>query len=103
MRVSRRQRAALDAICDTFAPGLDGLPPASQTNVPEEIAALLARHPRPGERDRVLRLLSVWDVVAQPGRRFSRLDHDARERVLRSWRDSRSEQKRAAYKVLRKG
>jgi choline dehydrogenase-like flavoprotein len=102
MDVSRRQRAALDAICDAFAPGLDGLPPASQTDVPEEVLATLARHPRPAERDRVLRLLSVWEVAARPGRRFSRLDQPARERVLRGWRDSSLEERRAAYKVFRK-
>jgi long-chain-alcohol oxidase len=103
MMLSRRQRAALEAICDTFAPGLDGLPPASEIGVVDEIEALLERHPRAAERDRILRLLSAWEFVARPPRRFSRLSRDERENVLRAWRDSSSAQKRSAYKVFRKG
>ncbi len=103
MELSRRQRAALDAISDTFAPGLDGLPAASRAGVPEAFAEVVARHPRAAERERILRLLSAWELVAQPGRRFSRLSQRQRERVLRAWRDSSLEQKRSAYKVLRKG
>ena len=102
MKVSRRQRAALESICDTFAPGLDGLPAASAAGVPDAILALLERHPRPNERDDVMRLLTAWELAARPGRRFSRLDHAAREQVLRDWRDSRVERKRTAFKVLRK-
>jgi long-chain-alcohol oxidase len=100
--LSRRQWAALVAICDTFAPGLDGLPPASDLGVPEEIAAALARHPRAAERERVLRLLSVWELAAQPLRRFSSLPLAEREHILRSWRDSSLEQKRSAFKLFRK-
>ena len=103
MVLSRRQRAALEAICDTFAPGGDGLPSATEIGVPDEIVAAFARHPRAAERDRVLRLLSAWEFVARPPRRFSRLSQEEREDVLRAWRDSSSQQKRAAYKVLRKG
>jgi long-chain-alcohol oxidase len=103
MELSRRQRAALDAICDTFAPGLDGLPAASRARVPEAFVAAVARHPHPGERARILRLLSAWELAARPGRRFSRLSQPERERVLRTWRDSQNERRRSAYKVLRKG
>jgi long-chain-alcohol oxidase len=103
MELSRRQRAALDAICDTFAPGLDGLPAATALDIPDAFVEALARHPRESERARVLRLLSAWELVARPPRRFSRLPLAERERVLRAWRDSSSEQKRSAFKVLRKG
>src|SRR5687767_3048750 len=103
MELSRRQHAALVAICDTFAPGLDGLPPASETGVPEAIVGAFERHPRKRELQEILRLLSVWDHAARPPRRFSSLPLAAREQVLRSWRDSSLERKRAAYKVLRKG
>jgi long-chain-alcohol oxidase len=103
MELSRRQRAALDAISDTFAPGLDGLPPASRAGVPDAFIAAVARNPRPAERARILRLLSAWELAARPGRRFSRLSQQEREHVLRAWRDSRHEQRRSAYKVLRKG
>ena len=37
MELSRRQQAALVAICDTFAPGLDGLPSASEAGVPQRV------------------------------------------------------------------
>ena len=103
MELSRRQQAALVAICDTFAPGLDGLPAASDAGVPEEIVGALERHPRKAEVRDVLRLLSAWEHAARPARRFSSLSQAERERVLRSWRDSSLARKRSAYKVLRKG
>jgi long-chain-alcohol oxidase len=102
MELSRRQRAALVAICDTFAPGLDGLPAASAAGVPDEVIGALERHPRRGEVQDILRLLSVWERAARPPRRFSSLSLTERERVLRAWRDSTIERKRSAYKVLRK-
>jgi choline dehydrogenase-like flavoprotein len=103
MSLSRRQRAALGAIADTFAPGIDGLPSASAAGVPNRVEAAIARHPREAERRDLLRLLAAWELVARPGRRFSHLDQSAREEVLRAWRDSSSGRRRAAYKVLRKG
>lgn len=103
MELSRRQRAALDVICDTFAPGIDGLPAASSIGVADAFLDAVARHPRPAERTRILRLLSAWELAARPGRRFSRLSLAERERTLRAWRDSSIEQKRSAFKVLRKG
>ena len=60
MELSRRQHAALVAICDTFAPGLDGLPSASESGVPEAIVGAFERHPRKRELQEILRLLSVW-------------------------------------------
>ena len=102
MELSRRQHAALVAICDTFAPGLDGLPPASEAGVPAAVVGAFERHPRKRELQEILRLLSVWEHAARPPRRFSSLPLAAREQVLRSWRDSSLERKRSAYKVLRK-
>ena len=102
MELSRRQHAALVAICDTFSPGLDGLPPASEAGVPEAVVGAFERHPRKHELQEILRLLSVWEHAARPPRRFSSLPLAAREEVLRSWRDSSLERKRSAYKVLRK-
>jgi choline dehydrogenase-like flavoprotein len=102
MELSRRQRAALDAICDTFAPGLDGLPSATELGVPAFVTEAIARHPRAGEREQLLRLLSVWELAARPLRRFSRLPLAERETALRSWRDSRLAARRSAYKTFRK-
>jgi long-chain-alcohol oxidase len=103
MELSSRQRRALAAIADTFAPGVDGLPPASAIGVPEAFAAAIGRNPRADARRRISLLLSAWELAAKPGRRFSSLPLHERERALRTWRDSGSERKRAAYKVLRKG
>ncbi|MEP7335989.1 MAG: GMC family oxidoreductase N-terminal domain-containing protein, partial [Actinomycetota bacterium] len=100
MLLSRRQRAALDAICDTFAPGLDDLPAATEIGVPDEFLAALERHAAAADRTPLLRLLSVWNTL---GARFSSRAQEEREGVLRSWRDSRIEQRRTAFKVLRKG
>src|SRR6266850_7181064 len=102
MEFSRRQRAAIDAVCDTFAPGLDGLPSATELGVPESVLAAIARHPRVQERDRLLRLLSIWEYAARPLQRFSRLQQAEREAVLRAWRDSSLAERRSAYKTLRK-
>ena len=103
MELSPRQRRALAAIADTFAPGVDGLPAASTIGVPEAFAAAIGRNPRADARRQISLLLSAWELAAKPGRRFSSLSLPQRERVLRAWRDSGSERKRSAYKVLRKG
>ena len=102
MELSRRQRAALDAICDTFAPGLDGLPSATELGVPASVVDAIARHPSVSERNQLLRLLSIWEFAARPLRRFSRLPFGEREAVLRTWRDSGLASRRSAYKTLRK-
>ena len=51
-----RQRRALEAICDTFAPGGGGLPSATEMGVPAAVMAAAARNPRQAERARVSRL-----------------------------------------------
>jgi len=107
--LSSRARAALDAICDTFVPGGDGLPSATEAGVPEALLGLVARNPRAAERKQVSQLLGLWDTrllcaIAGGGvRRFSSLPQQARERVLLSWADSRVVQRRAAFQALRKG
>jgi long-chain-alcohol oxidase len=107
--LSTKARAALDAICDTFVPGGDGLPSASELGAPEALLSLVARNPRAAERKQVAQLLGLWDTrllcaVAGGGvRRFSSLPQAERERVLLSWADSRVAQRRAAFQALRKG
>ena len=108
MQLTGRQRVALAAICDTFAPGLDGLPSATELGVPEAIAEAADAGLRPDERAQLGRLLSVWDTPAATAlagaglRRFSALAQERREAVLRSWCDSRLPQRRAAFQALRK-
>lgn len=104
-----RQRRALEAICDTFAPGGDGVPSATELRVPEALMGAVALNPRASERKQVAQLLGLWDttLLTALGRgglsRFSALDQADRERVLLSWADSRVPQRRAAFQALRKG
>jgi long-chain-alcohol oxidase len=107
--LSPKARAALDAICDTFAPGGDGLPSATELGVPEALLALVERNPRAAERRQVSQLLGLWDTrllcsIAGGGlRRFTSLSQSEREKVLLAWADSRVVQRRAAFQALRKG
>ena len=107
--LSAKPRAALDAICDTFVPGGDGLPSATELGVPEALLGLVARNPRAAERKQVSQLLGLWDTrllcaIAGGGvRRFTSLAQADREKVLLSWADSRVVQRRAAFQALRKG
>lgn len=107
-RFTPRQRAALTAIVDTFAPGIEGLPSASEHGVVGVIEEAVASNPRPAERKQVAQLLGLWDtpVLTAIGggglRRFSGQSLQRREAVLRSWRDSRAPQRRGAYQALRR-
>jgi long-chain-alcohol oxidase len=107
--LSPRARAALDAICNTFVPGGDGLPSATEAGVPDALLALVSRNPRAAERRQVAQLLGLWDarlVCAMAGgglKRFTSLSQGEREDILLSWADSRLVQRRAAFQALRKG
>jgi long-chain-alcohol oxidase len=109
MQLSSRQWRALEAICDTFAPGENGMPSAGEVGVPKALVEAVARAPREAERRQTAQLLSAWDsrlLTALGGgglERFSALPHERRERVLLSWCDSRVPQRRAAFQALRKG
>ena len=109
MDLTPKQRKALAAICDTFAPGDDGLPSASELGVADHVLDGLALNPREAERKQVAQLMSLWDtaLLTALGRggfkRFSSLPQAERERVLLSWCDSRLPQRRAAFQALRKG
>jgi long-chain-alcohol oxidase len=109
VKLSATAGAALEAICDTFVPGGDGLPSATEAGVPEALLALVQRNPRAGERKQVSQLLGLWDTrllcaVAGGGvKRFSSLSQEKREQILLSWADSRVVQRRAAFQALRKG
>ncbi len=109
MELSPKQWRALNAICDTFAPGSNGAPRASQAGVPRALIEAVAMNPREAERKQVAQLLSLWDTRALTALggggfdHFSELPPDRRERVLLSWCDSRLPQRRAAFQALRKG
>jgi len=107
--LNAKQWRALEAICDTFAPGADGVPSATEMGVPQVLWEAVAMNPREAERKQVAQLLSLWDtrvLTALGGGglgRFSELEPERRERVLLSWCDSRLPQRRAAFQALRKG
>jgi choline dehydrogenase-like flavoprotein len=108
MNLSARQRRALEAICNTFAPSGDGWPSATDMGVPDAIARGLESAPRNAVRTQFLQLLDFWDSRLHSlyaiGRfaRFSSLAPEARERVLLSWADSGIKRRRAAFQALRK-
>src|SRR5437879_6205906 len=108
MNLSARQRGALEAICDTFAPPGDGWPSASELGVPDAIARGLEFTPRAAVRAQFLQLLDLWDSrlhsLFTTGRfaHFSSLTPEAREWVLLSWADSGMKRRRAAFQALRK-
>ena len=94
MELSRRQWRALEAICDTFAPGEDGLPSASEIGVPKALVEAVAQNPREAERKQTAQLLSPGTCASLTAiggggfERFSALPLERRERVLLSWCDT---------------
>ena len=109
VKLRSRQRRALEAICDTFAPGGDGMPSATEMGVPAALLRAVGLNPRKSERDQVAQLLALWDtslltLLGGGGlHRFSALSQAEREKVVLSWSDSRVPQRRAAFQALRKG
>jgi long-chain-alcohol oxidase len=108
MNLTSRQQRALRSICDTFAPGQDGWPSASELGVPAAIAAALDLNPRSGGRAQFLQLLDLWDshfhglLAAGRWASFSSLPIEARIRVLLSWADSGLSRRRGVFQALRK-
>ncbi|MEV0293438.1 FAD-dependent oxidoreductase [Nocardia sp. NPDC050710] len=108
MELTPRQRAALELICDTFAPGDGlGLPGAGELDVADTVVRLLARNPRAAEQKQVATLLGLWDsplmgLLAGAGpRRFSARTAADRERFLLNLGESRFAAKRAIFQALK--
>lgn len=83
------ERRTLSAICAAMAPGVDGLPTAERE---VEVSAPVAEFLRSASPSILLRLrlgLRAFEWLPFP-RRFSRLDQDGRERVLRRLDSSKS-------------
>ncbi|MGI9113360.1 MAG: oxidoreductase, partial [Gaiellaceae bacterium] len=74
-------RRALEAICETFAPGSEG--------VADAVLVAARKHLGPGERRQLSLLLGTF------GRGFVFLSPARREAALRAWCDSRIPQRRA--------
>lgn len=85
------QRRALEAICDTFAPG------SIELGVPAQVLELARLNPSVQDRE-LHALLSLFAL-----RRFAHRPRLRREAILRAWCDSRFTARRAAFHALRKG
>ncbi len=62
LEISARARKALDSICDTFVPGEEGLPSATDRGVPEAMLMAVGSSPSKAERDGFAGLLDAWDT-----------------------------------------
>jgi long-chain-alcohol oxidase len=108
MDLSRRQRRALEEICDALCPASAEVSSARDLRVADAVLEAVRRNPRSSERAQLAGLLSLWDTAALGAlggggfKRFSRMPQRAREQLLISWRDSRIPQRRAVFHALRK-
>jgi long-chain-alcohol oxidase len=96
INLSAGGRASLDAICDTFVPGANGLPAATEIGVPDVILGAMGANPSADVRDGFAGLIEGWDSG------FAGLSQADRERFLLSWCDSEDVMQRAAFQALRK-
>jgi long-chain-alcohol oxidase len=105
LTISSQARAALDAICDTFAPGEDGLPSATKLGVPEAMLFAVGEEPSAAAREQFAGLLEAWDtqLAGSEQSRFSKGSQAERERTLLEWADAPEVERRAAFQALRKG
>jgi long-chain-alcohol oxidase len=107
MVLTRRQRQALQEICETFCPSEEGLPSTQELGVVDAVLAAVDAI-RPAEQKQLAALLSLWDAPLMGAlggvgwQRFGTMSREQREQVLRSWGESRLPQRRAVYHSLRK-
>src|SRR3954454_20833006 len=97
LEISAKARKALDSICDTFVPGEDGLPSATELGVPEAVLTALGSSPSTIAQQQFSGLLDGWDDG------FPSLSPAKRESELLAWCDSPDVGQRAAFQALRKG
>ena len=88
LTLSGKASKALESICDTFVPGDDGLPSASDIGVPEAIQMAVGENPSAAEREGFAGLLEAWDtqLAGTEESPFSSLGHAERERCCLRWR-----------------
>jgi choline dehydrogenase-like flavoprotein len=94
--LSEGARGSLDAICDTFVPGENGLPSATEIHVPDVILGAMGGNPSAEVRDGFAGLIEGWDSG------FASSSKEDREKFLLSWCDSDDVMQRAAFQALRK-
>src|SRR3954470_15691032 len=74
IELSESGRASLGAICDTFVPGENGLPSATDIHVPDVILGAMGANPSADVRDGFAGLIEGWDSG------FASLPKEERER-----------------------
>lgn len=105
LTLTGKARQALDSICDSFAPGGNGLPSAAERGVPEAIIMAVGSNPSELEKEGFAGLLDAWDTqfAGTEQAPFSSLSQEERERTLLAFADADDVQARAAFQALRKG
>jgi long-chain-alcohol oxidase len=105
LTLSSQARAAFEAICDTFVPGEDGLPSATELGVPEAVLFAVGEDPSETARHQFVQLLEGWDTQLAGSQQspFSKDSQAGRERTLLGWADAPEVERRAAFQALRKG
>jgi choline dehydrogenase-like flavoprotein len=96
IELSESARVSLDAICDTFVPGQDGLPSATDLHVPDVILAAMGGNPSADVRAGFAGLIEGWDPT------FASRSRQDREQFLLRCCDSDDVMQRAAFQTLRK-
>jgi choline dehydrogenase-like flavoprotein len=103
-----RRRAALSALCDTFVPGSDGLPSATELSVPTVLRSEVEALGRPALVAELDQLLDTIEspalnlVLTRRASRFTSLSQREREAYLKSWATSRLPLKRRAFQVMKR-
>ena len=96
IELSAGARASLDAICDTFVPGEDGLPSATDLHVPDVILGAMGANPSADVREGFAGLIEGWNPA------FAARSKEDRETFLLEWCDAEDVMQRAAFQALRK-
>jgi choline dehydrogenase-like flavoprotein len=105
LTLSAGARKALDSICDSFVPGGNGLPSATERGVPEAIMMAVGDNPSELERSQFAGVLDGWDTLIAGSEQapFSSLSQEERERTLLAMADGPDVQGRAGFQAFRKG
>lgn len=102
--LSQRERATLEAVCDTFVPpSLGGGPSLHQT-----VSRVVEHIPDPEALSRLRLLLRALDqplanlLAGSRAARFAALDHVSRVAVMRNWAESAFQMRRAGFQALKR-
>jgi choline dehydrogenase-like flavoprotein len=105
LTLSGNARKALDSICDSFVPGGNGLPSATERGVPEAVIMAVGDGPSEAEINQFAGVMEAWDtqIAGTEQAPFSSLSQEERERTLLAMADGPDVQGRAGFQALRKG